>query len=143
MDVNDQMQLLQDKKQNYLNRVDRNNQRLRELEEAYQSLSKFKNVLGTETSGITDVVARQRELVSQLRSISHCRTAQKYEAGMQDVLNNIGVSLLCGAMQLVAANVNSTLNRYMNEIIDLETEISTYESRIDEIEQELYTGGMS
>ena len=120
---------------NNRNAIEQNNDELKRVEKAYDSLTRFKTkVLNTQDafSGANGRKCRKLENVKKITDTS--LTAEKYYSGMNDILNNVGVRLLNKVFNNLISSITAKISSYKNSVNDLENANSRMRVRIAELE---------
>lgn len=112
-----------------------NNGKIRELEELYDSLLEFKGLVGDSKGQFQAVTANKKRCLNELsNSVTNCKSAVTYVAGMDKTLNNVGNRMVEGTFTALLVAIDVKLAEYKAEIVVLEAANKAYEETIGRLE---------
>ncbi len=113
-------------------------QSLARYEALYDSLRSFRSLVVDAKEAFADGNTKKLATIASLSAaVSNCVTAERYTAGMEKVLNKVGVAAVAAAFSALVSSVDIKLKEYSNMISSLEWKIQSLQSAVQLLEAEL------
>ncbi len=130
--------VLQRKRQEYVNRIVNNRNKIRSCERSHESLSDFKAIVERSQEDFYEVNSGKSVILSEVDLIKqNSRIAQNYYTGMQNIFNGIGSKIIGVVYSVLLSTISIRLKNYVNTVNDCDDDIAYYERKIRDIDLQI------
>lgn len=112
---------------------------IRKQEQNYETLRLFKGKVETSHGEFYDINNWRKNALAGVQAVeTNSITAQRYHAGMNDILNGIASRIIERVYPALLFEISVKMQGYINVIEERENEISRYRNLIGNLEEELW-----